>query len=174
MPKLSSFRLSHHPHGFTLIELLVVLIVMGVAMGMVMLQLMPDKNAALREEAGRLSLLLENAGLEARASGRSLAWSGEGSRYRFLAKNEYGDWVRIDDESVFRPRILPEGVNVGGISVEGQALKEGEFVLLSANTFAVPYSIRLNSAYGHGMVTGKSTGDVGFTVEEFQLDNVKP
>ncbi len=157
--------------GFTLIELLIVLVVMGIALGMVMVQLMPDHRAPLREEAGRLALLLENAGLEARASGHSLAWSGEKDSYRFFNKNEYGDWVRIDDDSSFRPRTLPEGVSFGEVSVEEQVLKPGEFILLSANSFAVPFRIRMTSAYGGARVTGKSTGDVVYVLDDQSPDN---
>jgi len=158
--------------GFTLIELLVVLVVIGIALGMAMVQLMPDKRAPLRDEAARLALLLENAGLEARASGRSLAWSGEKSSYRFFSKNEYGDWVRIDDDTIFRPRTLPEGVTVGEISVEEQPLKAGEYLVLSANSFAAPFRIRLNlsgdsgSGYSSASVTGKSTGDVVYAMDD--------
>lgn len=165
--------LSHtsYQRGFTLIELLVVLVVMGVALGLVMVQLMPDRQAPLREEAARLALLLENAGLEARASGRSLAWSGEKNSYHFLKqKDEYNDWVRIVDDTSFRPRTLPEGVFVGEISVEEQPLKSGEFVLLSAHSFAVPFRIRLTSEYGSASVTGKSTGDVVFSLDDQQAD----
>ncbi len=171
----------HSPHeavgnqrGFTLIELLVVMVVMGVALGLVMVQLMPDRQAPLREEAARLALLLENAGLEGRASGRSLAWSGEKNNYRFLRKNEYGDWVRIVDDTSFRPRTLPEGVFVGEISVEAQPLKPGEFVMLSAHSFAVPFRIRLTSENGSASVTGKSTGDVVFSLDDTQADKASP
>lgn len=157
--------------GFTLIELLIVLVVMGVALGLVMVQLMPDHQAPLREESARLALLLENAGLEARASGRSLAWSGEKNRYRFLSKNAYGDWVRIDDDSLFRPRTMPEGVNISEVSVEEQPIKPGEYVLLSAHSFAVPFRVRLNSEYGSASVTGKSTGDVNYSLGEHQPGN---
>lgn len=156
------------------------MLVMGIAMGLVVVQLMPDHRAPLREEAGRLALLLENAGLEARASGRSLAWSGEKNGYRFFSKNAYGDWVRIDDDSSFRPRTLPKGVNIGEVSVEEQALKPGEYVLLSAHSFAVPFRIRLNlsaesgSEFGSASVTGKSTGDVVFTLDDQQAENSAP
>ena len=151
--------------GFTLIELLVVLVVMSVALGLVMVQLMPDKQAPLREEAARLSLLLENAGLEARASGRSLAWSGEKNGYRFFHKNEYGDWIRIVDDSLFRSRTLAEGVNICEVSVENQPLKPGGFVLLSAHSFAAPFLVRLSSEYGGASVIGKSTGDVVYSLD---------
>ena len=149
------------------------LVVMGIALGLVMVQLMPDHQAPLREEAGRLALLLENAGLEARASGRSLAWSGEKNSYRFFGTNEYG-WVRIDDDSSFRPRTLPEGVNIGEVSVEEQPLKPGEYLFLSANSFAVPFRIRLSSEYGSASVTGKSTGDVVFSLDDGQAGNAVP
>jgi general secretion pathway protein H len=164
--------------GFTLIELLVVMVVMGVALGLVMVQLMPDQRAPLREEAGRLALLLENAALEARASGRSLAWSGEKNSYRFLSRNEYGDWVRIDDDTSFRPRTLPQGVGIGEVSVEEQPLKAGEYVLLSANSYAVPFRIRLylsaesGGEYGSASVIGKSTGDVVFSLDDQPADYV--
>lgn len=154
--------------GFTLIELLVVIVVMGIAMGLVMVQLMPDHRAPLRDEAGRLALLLENAGLEARASGRSLAWSGAKNTYQFYQKNKYGDWVVTDDNSPFRPRTLPKGVNINQVSVEDQPLKQGEYVVLSAHAFAVPFSVSMNSEYGRANVQGKSTGDVMFVLDDQQ------
>ena len=161
--------------GFTLIELLVVLVVIGVSLGLVMVQLLPDRSGPLREESARLALLLENAGLEARASGRSLAWSGEKGNYRFSSKNAYGDWVRIDDGSVFRPRTLPGGINITEVTVEEQVVKQGEYILLSAHSFAVPFRIRLSSGLGgefmSASVTGKSTGDVVFSLDEQLLEN---
>jgi general secretion pathway protein H len=172
--KHSSCNHSSFQRGFTLIELLVVLVVMGVAMGLVVVQLMPDHQAPLREEAARLALLMENAGLEARASGRSMAWSGEKNSYRFFSKNAYGDWVRIDDDSSFRPRTLPEGVNVGEVSVEEQVIKPGEYILLSANSFAVPFRIRLSSEFGGASVTGKSTGDVISSLDGRQAVDSEP
>jgi general secretion pathway protein H len=158
--------------GFTLIELLVVLVVMGVVLGLAMVQLMPDKDASLRDEGLRLALLLENAGMEARASGRPLAWSGEKNNYRFLRKNNYGDWIRIDDDSLFRPRAMTEGVNLGEIKVEGQSLKSGELLLLSAHSYAAPFIIRLRGEVSSATVTARSTGDVIFTLDGRQSESV--
>ena len=160
--------------GFTLIELLVVIVVMGIALSMVVLQLMPDKIAAVREEAARLALLMENAGLEARASGRSIAWAGEKGGYRFYRRNDYGDWVRIDDDAMFRPRTLAEGVNINEVSVDAQPLKPGEYVILSANSYAEPFQIRLGSEYGSASVNGRSTGDVTYTLDGQQVQKTSP
>lgn len=146
--------------GFTLVELLVVLVVMGIALGIVMVQLMPDDRTTLREEAARLALLLENAGLEARSSGRSMAWSSEKTHYLFWKKNNYNDWTRIEDDTAFRPRTLPEGMRIDDIRVEDQPIKAGEQLALSASSFALPFRIHLSNASASTHIVGKSTGEV--------------
>lgn len=151
--------------GFTLVELLVVLVVMGIALGATMVQLMPDNRAVLRRESARLALLLENAALEAQASGRPLAWSGEAAHYRFWKKNDYNDWVRIEDDTMFRPRELPEGIRISQITVEALTLKPGDKLSLSAHGFSLPYRIRIGNQYGNASVIGKSTGDVSASLD---------
>ncbi|MBI3903316.1 MAG: prepilin-type N-terminal cleavage/methylation domain-containing protein [Nitrosomonadales bacterium] len=146
--------------GFTLIELLVVLVITGIALGVAVVQLMPDDRATLREEAQRLALLLENAGMEARASGRPLAWSAENDGYRFWKKNDYGDWVGLDDDAIFRPRSLPAGLHIAEVSVEAQALKPGAQMPLSAWSFAPPFSIRMHGEHASANIAGSSTGAV--------------
>jgi general secretion pathway protein H len=151
--------------GFTLVELLVVLVVIGITLGMTMLQLMPDNRAALREEGERLALLLENAALEAQASGRTLGWSGEASHYRFWRKNRYNDWVRIEDDTLFRPRELPDGIRIGQIRVEELTIKPGDKLSMGAYGFALPFRIRIGNQYGNASITGKSTGEVTATLD---------
>ncbi len=148
--------------GFTLIELLVVLVVMGIVLGMTAVKFMPDDRAVLRDEAQRLALLLENAGMEARASGRSLAWSPEGNGYRFWRLDDYGTWVRIDNDAAFRPRTFPEGVHITSVTVEMQPLQPEARLLLGAATFNLPFRIVLGNAHGQASVIGGSTGSVTF------------
>jgi general secretion pathway protein H len=157
IPALRFFRIQH---GFTLVELLVVLVVMGIALGIVVVQLMPDDRAALREEASRLALLLENAGLEARSSGRSMAWSVENTRYLFWKKNNYNDWARIEDDSMFRPRTLLQGTRIGEITLEDQPVKTGGRIALSATAYAPPFRIKMSNASAGATIIGKSTGEV--------------
>ncbi|MBI5660284.1 MAG: prepilin-type N-terminal cleavage/methylation domain-containing protein [Nitrosomonadales bacterium] len=146
--------------GFTLIELLVVLVIMSIALGMAVVQLMPDSRTALREEAQRLALLLENAGMEARVSGQPMAWSFENSSYRFWKKNSYGDWMRMEDDAMFRPRALPDGITIAEASVEAQPLKAGERMSLGAASFALPFRLRLNGGAAVARIAGSSTGAV--------------
>lgn len=157
---ISPFTFHRTDKGFTLVELLVVLVVMGIALGIVVVQLMPDEHTALREEAARLALLLENAGLEARSSGHSLAWSAESTRYLFWKKNNYNDWTRIEDDTSFRPRTLPDGIQINEITVEDQPIKHGEQLSLSASAFALPFRIRMSNTVASTSIIGKSTGEV--------------
>jgi general secretion pathway protein H len=147
------------PSGFTLIELLVVLFILSIALGLITLRLMPDERTILRDEADRLALLLENAGQQARASGHPLAWSYDRSGYRFWKKNDYGDWMPTDD-TMFRPRALPDGIYVSAATVETAPLRAGEPMGMSAAGFALPFSIRLNNANAAASVNGDSTGMV--------------
>lgn len=151
--------------GFTLVELLVVLLVIGITLGVAMIQLMPDNRTVLRQEAQRLALLLENAELEAQSSGRSLAWSGEASNYRFWKKNDYNDWVRIEDDTLFRPRYLPNGIRIGQTSVEESIIKPGDRLSLSAYSVALPFHIHIGNQYGSASIVGKSTGEITATLD---------
>ena len=153
-------------HGFTLVELLVVLVVIGITLGMTMVQLMPDNRAVLRQEAKRLAVLLENATLEAQASGQTLGWSGEASHYRFWKKNAYNDWVRIEDDTLFRPRELPEGIRISQVSIEALMTKPGDKLSMSAYSFTLPFRISLGNQYGNASVIGKSNGEVSAVMDK--------
>ena len=144
---------------------------MGIALGIVVVQLMPDDRTALREEAARLALLLENAGLEARSSGRSMAWSVENSRYLFWKKNNYNDWARIEDDSMFRPRTLPEGTRIGEVTLEDQPVKPDEKIALSASAYAPPFRIKINNTFASATIIGKSTGEVIVQSDDAPIGN---
>lgn len=146
--------------GFTLIELLVTMVIMGIVLGLAVVKLMPDEQSVLRDEANRLALLLENAGMEARASGRSMAWSTAGDGYQFWRKNDYGDWVVVEGNDEFRPRTLPQGMRVVSVQVESQLLQSGDRLVLDAASFALPFRIGLANGATSMAVSGNSSGAV--------------
>ena len=103
--------------------------------------------------------------MEARASGQSLAWSADKNGYGFWKKNQYGEWVRLEDDAMFRPRILPVGLGIAEVSVETQLLKSGEIMSLNAFSFTLPFSIRLTGKHASASVIGSSTGAVSFKLD---------
>ena len=108
--------------GFTLIEVLVVLMIMGLFVGLVSAIVRPDDRGLLRVEAERLAQLLDLAGAESRLAGKSIAWTAEGSGYRFWRmtgdSEVSADWSEIRDSDLLRARALPPGMTISGLEVE--------------------------------------------------------
>jgi general secretion pathway protein H len=142
-----------HRCGFTLIELLVVLAIIAVVSAAVVVLAIPGEGAAARDEARRLGALLESAMRDARASGRSIAWSAEPHRYAFWQRGEDGDWVPYPPASLYRSRALPERTELTNVSVDGRFLAPGERVVFA------PYGLRSEL---RATVTG---GGAQFTIE---------
>ncbi len=159
-------RLTHLPlRGFTLIELMVVLVIVGIALGAVTVQLMPDDRGDLRTEAEQLALLLENAGLEARSSGVGMAWLPDAKGYQFWRRNEQGNWKPVED-GPFRFRAWREQTRVTGVAVDSEPLKFGERMLLSATGFSLPFEIGLEHGTARAAIKGSSTGSVSVNMED--------
>ena len=89
--------------GFTLLELLVVLVVVGVMLGMVSMNAMPDKRNSLLNDAQRVALLLQLAREEAIVRNRPVAFELDSAQYRFYIRNER-DWELLNDNDLFRER----------------------------------------------------------------------
>ncbi len=89
--------------GFTLLELLVVLVVVGVMLGMVSMNAMPDKQQSLLKEAQRVALLLQLAREEAIVRNRPVAFELDSAQFRFYIRNEK-NWDLLTDNDLFRER----------------------------------------------------------------------
>ncbi len=155
--------------GFTLIELLVVLVIIGIALGAVVLKLMPDDAGQLRDEAGQLALLMENAEAEARSSGVSMAWLPDNKGYQFWIRNEEGNWKPVED-GPYRFRPWHEKTQVASVLIDGDPLKFGERMLLSATGFTLPYEIRLTHGAALAMLKESGDGTVSVQMEEIPGD----
>jgi general secretion pathway protein H len=131
----------------------VVLAIIGVVAAALAIAAIPGGSAAARDEARRLAALLESARREARASGRSIAWSAEPRRYAFWQRGEDGDWVLYPPGSPYRSRALPESTELTNVRVDGRFLAPGERMVFA------PYGLRSEL---RATVTG---GGAQFTIE---------
>ena len=104
--------------GFTLIEMLVVLVIMGLLVGLISAVAQPDDKTRLRVEADRLTQLMQVATTQARFSGKSIAWTSNGSSYRFWQMNPEGDWSALLNDELLRARTLPPGMMIENMRVE--------------------------------------------------------
>lgn len=98
------------------------MLIMGLFAGLVVTSARPDEGVRLRAEAERLAGLLELAAAEASLTGRRLAWSADGTHYRFWRWREDAGWTEARDDSL-RPRLLPQGIALSGLRVEAAGVE---------------------------------------------------
>ena len=89
--------------GFTLLELLVVMAIVGITIGMVSFNAMPDERQALQNDAQRIALLLQLARDEAIVRNRPIAFEAEANHYRFLLRDENA-WQALKQDDLLRER----------------------------------------------------------------------
>jgi general secretion pathway protein H len=91
------------PRGFTLLELLIVMVIVGITLGMVSFNAMPDDRQILQRDAQRIALLLQLARDEAIVRNRPIAFEAEADRYRFLLRDEH-TWQTLDRDELLHER----------------------------------------------------------------------
>lgn len=117
--------------GYTLIEVMVVVVIIAALSAMVVLGVRPDEGAQAEREARRLAALLELSLAEARASGRTIAWSPEGAGYSFWQVSDDGDWARFPDDSIYRRRAFGGTTEFQRVLLDARELAPGDRVILS-------------------------------------------
>jgi general secretion pathway protein H len=91
--------------GFTLLELLIVMVIVGVTLGMVSLNAIPDDRQVLQRDAQRIALLLQLARDEAIVRNRLIAFEADSDRYRFLLR-EQNSWQELDQDDLLHERAF--------------------------------------------------------------------
>lgn len=117
--------------GYTLIEVMVVVVIIAALSGLVVLGLRPNDGAQAEQEARRLAALLELSLAEARASGRTVAWSPEDGGYSFWQVSDSGDWARFPGDSIYRRRTFGGSTAFQQVLLDARELAPGDRVILS-------------------------------------------
>ncbi len=129
--------------GFTLIEMLVVLLIMGLFVGLVSSMAQPDDRGLLRLEADRLAQLLDLAATEARVSGQPIAWTRDGTGYRFWRFQEDAGWSELRGNDLLRTRSLPPGMTISGLWIESLHSQDAMRLEFSPYGATLAYTIEL-------------------------------
>ncbi|OGA40344.1 MAG: type II secretion system protein GspH [Betaproteobacteria bacterium RIFCSPLOWO2_12_FULL_62_13] len=156
--------------GFTLIEMLVVLMILGLFVGLVSAITRPDDRAVLRLEAERLSQLLDFAAMEARLTGKSIAWTADESGYRFWRAGEDAGWSEIRDSELLRARTLPQGMAVSGFRVENMRPQGAMRLEFAPHGSSLAFSIGMSLGAVRYAIEGSPVGDVRVMPGEGKTD----
>ena len=146
--------------GFTLVEMLVVLMIMGLFLGLVSTITRPDDRALLRLEAERLMQLLDFAAAEAQLTGKSIAWTADGSGYRFWRLGEDFAWSEIRDSELLRARTLPQEMAVSGFRVENMRPQGAMRLEFAPQGSSLAFTIGMSLGTERYAVAGSPVGDV--------------
>lgn len=97
--------------GFTLLELLVVMVIVGIMLGAVTLNGMPDQRQRLERDARRIALLMQLARDEAILRNTPVAFDADPNEYRFLVREERS-WNPLKDDMLRQRRfeLAPVGL----------------------------------------------------------------
>jgi general secretion pathway protein H len=140
--------------GFTLLEMLVVVVIVGIASGVVLVNLDGDSRRATEREAQRLAGALEHAAALAQWQGETLGVSADGRRYRFWRRGTDGRWTALDDDTVLAPRALPAEITVRLASFAGAPVAADAVLPFRASGRNEPYSLLLASPAWSLVVAG--------------------
>ncbi|MBI5430103.1 MAG: GspH/FimT family pseudopilin [Nitrosomonadales bacterium] len=79
------------------------MVIVGITLGMVSFNAMPDERKILHNDAQRIALLLQLARDEAIVRNRPIAFEAEADRYRFLLHDE-NIWQALQQDDLLRER----------------------------------------------------------------------
>lgn len=145
--------------GFTLIEILVVVAILGILATAVTVSLASGARNEAEFEIRRLPLVLELAANQSRWSSRPLAWTWSAEGYRFLRRDDHGDWEILSGDDQLRVRHMPDGVRIAAVESGTQALAPGD-PLPFANGQMRPFRITLQMPGGNRYLQGDPSGKV--------------
>jgi general secretion pathway protein H len=143
-PLIAAVAARRRLRAFTLVELLVVIVVVGVAAGLVVVNLGDDRRSADRE-AKRLAGALEHAADVAQWRGETLGVSADGPGYRFWQRGDDDRWTALAGDDVLAPRVLPPSLTVTPLSYAGAPVRPDEILPLRASGRNEPYALALGS-----------------------------
>ncbi len=153
-------KIQRTQQGFTLIEVAVVMLVIVIILGIVSVNLGPDRETPVRDEAHRLALLLQTAQQEAILQGKIYAVTVERQGYHFLTLDENRKFRPVGDDGIFRARSMPPDIVVSSVDIEGQEDIEKPRLILLPTGELPPFTITFMRGDARWQVEGKATGKI--------------
>lgn len=129
-------------------------------LSLVTVNLTRDEADLVRDEADRLTLLLQTAQQEAIMQGRVFVVDVSGDGYRFLVLNDLGELKLIGSGDILGPRTLSPLVTVAAVTVEGTQEDEKRHIVFDPSGTLSPFTITLSAGRAVRSIEGTATGKI--------------
>lgn len=149
-----------HDNGFTLLELLIVLSIIGLCFSLVSVLSRPADRGLLRIEADRVKQLLDLASTESQLTGKFIAWTSDGTSYRFWRLNQENSWSELYGDDLLRPRPLPQGMSISRLQVETGQRNEPMRLEFTPHGSALAFTFELRMGTAGYIVAGSPVGKI--------------
>ena len=150
-----------------------VLLIIGVSVTLAVLSVDLNQSHQLREDARRLTALIQLAHQESILEARDISVQFGDGGYRFFALNTEGKWVPWKGHGPFEPHTLPKDYRVD-VNIEGQQSQSERtlggdkappsLVYILSSGENTPFDLTLSRDRGDEAyrITGKLNGDVSW------------
>jgi general secretion pathway protein H len=132
-------------------------------LGIVSVNLEPDRETPVRDEARRLVLLLQTAQQESILQGKILAVAIEPQGYYFLMLSDDNEFKPVAGDEVLRARPLPSGIVISRVDVEGvpedDETEIPRLILLPTGELS-PFTVIFSRGDIRWQVEGTLTGEI--------------
>ena len=149
-------------YGFTLLELLVVLVIVGITLGAVTLNALPNERQVLQNDAQRIALLLQTARDEAIVRNRPIAFEAESERYRFLVYQD-NKWQVLQQDDLLREREFKRPPVIITMSPRPAGQSTPLRIIFGREPVGIPFVLTLAS--GDAQVSIRADGIGHFVME---------
>jgi general secretion pathway protein H len=149
-----------HNRGFTLIEVAVVMLIVVIVLGIVSVNLEPDRDSILRDEASRLALLLKTAQQESILQSKIIVVAIEREGYYFLMMDDKGEFKPVSDDDVLYPRPLPKDIVISSVDIDGVPDNAKPRLILVPTGELAAFTIILSRGTTRWLVKGELTGEI--------------
>ena len=148
--------------GFTLLELLIVLVIVGITLGFVSFNAMPNDQQVLQNDAQRIALLLQVARDEAIVRNHPIAFEAESDRYRFLIHEE-NTWQLLQQDDLLREREFKKSPVTFSISPPLPKYEKPIRIVFGREPVDKPFDLKLSLVEASAVIHADGIGH--FTVE---------
>ncbi len=147
-------------NGFTLIEIAVVMLIIVIILGIVGVNLEPNPEIAVRDEANRMALLLQDAQQESILQGKILAVTFEPRAYHFLVLDDNGEFKPLSDDEILHSRTLSQDIIVSSVDIDGMPEGQTPRLMLLPSGELPAFTITLARGEHRWQILGKLTGEI--------------